>query len=150
MSGFSKGYCSHSFHPISNKLHRKHDNQGGIETTIFWRSAKFLKCYGTLNFWTIDHIKLGISNRCSSYSFLLMSNVMRALATMGNIGLLFLAIGTSLKQFVILWNFNMGFNGKIINCAISWKWLAVERNRWSWFSPSICSVLFGSGHLSSV
>ncbi len=32
------------------------------------------------------------------------------------------------KNFVALWNFNMGVNGKILKCAISWKRLIVERN----------------------
>ncbi len=48
----------------------------------------------------------------------------------------------------------MGVNGKIMKCAVSWKWLTVERNRWKFgtrgIRNSMCRVLFGSGHLSSV
>ena len=33
-----------------------------------------------------------------------------------------------IKKNVALWNFNMGVNGKIIKCAISWKRLIVDRN----------------------
>ncbi len=32
------------------------------------------------------------------------------------------------KNFMALWNFNMGVNGKILKCAKSWKRLIVERN----------------------
>ncbi len=56
-------------------------------------------------------------------------------------------------NFWELWNFNMRANGKIVKCAIFWKWLTVEQNRWKCgtHSPrnSICSALSGSGHLSS-
>ena len=45
-------------------------------------------------------------------------------------------------------------NGKIMKCATSWIWLTVERNGWKFgiCGPrnSLCRVLFGSGHLSSV
>ncbi len=34
------------------------------------------------------------------------------------------------KNFMALWNFNMGVNGKILKCGISWKRLIVERNGW--------------------
>ena len=32
------------------------------------------------------------------------------------------------KNFMALWNFNTGIDGKILKCAISWKRLIVERN----------------------
>ncbi len=32
---FSKGYCCHSFHPISTKLYGKHSNQGSIQVITF-------------------------------------------------------------------------------------------------------------------
>ncbi len=37
----SKGYYSHSFHPISTKLYGNYGNQGGKRAIYFWRSAKF-------------------------------------------------------------------------------------------------------------
>ncbi len=51
-------------------------------------------------------------------------------------------------------NFNMGVNGKIIKCAISWKRPTVERKGWKFGTRcpknSICRVLFRSGHFSSL
>ncbi len=48
----------------------------------------------------------------------------------------------------------MGANGKIMKCAISWKWLTIERNGWNFGAhgprDSLCRVLFRWGHLSSV
>ncbi len=41
-----------------------------------------------------------------------------------------------------------------MKCAISWKWLTIEQNGWKFGTSgprnSLCRVIFGSGHLSSV
>ncbi len=44
--------------------------------------------------------------------------------------LLFLTLGQVLKNLRHFCNFNMGVNGKILKCVISWKRLIVERNGW--------------------
>ncbi len=56
----------------------------------------------------------------------------------------------------MLWHveiFNMAVNGKILICAISWKCLIIEWNRWKFDTRSamycICSVLFMSNSLRS-
>ncbi len=41
-----------------------------------------------------------------------------------------LTIYQKIKNFVVLWNFNMGVNGKLLKNAISWKELTVQRNGW--------------------
>ncbi len=105
---------------------------------------------------TQDHMGLEISKRYSSYSFHPMSIKLNDYicyhAWMQ--GIAFHGIWPSVKSFVALWNFNLADNRKIIKCAISGKQLAVERNGWKFgtHSPrnSLCRVLFGSGHLSSV
>ncbi len=60
----------------------------------------------------------------------------------------------SYKRFVTLCSFNMGVNGKIMKCAISWKRLTVEQKGWKFGTcgarNSICGVPFRSGYLSSV
>ena len=60
--------------------------------------------------------------------------------------LLFLAVDQVSK---LSWNFNMGVNGNIINCAICWKRLALERKT---RGPRnfICRAPFRSGPLSSI
>ncbi len=57
-----------------------------------------------------------------------------------------LLICQKLKKNVALWTFNMGVNGKILKCAISWKRLIVERNEKKWNSGSYVM----SDYLSSV
>ena len=32
------------------------------------------------------------------------------------------------QKLIVLWHFEMGVNGKILKCAISWKLLIIERN----------------------
>ncbi len=44
----SKGYCSHSFHPIWYKIYGKYCNQGEIQVIIFIVICQILKTYGTL------------------------------------------------------------------------------------------------------
>ncbi len=68
---FSKGYCSHSFHPISTKLYGKHGNQGesgGIQ--VFgdlpnWKKLMVVRIFCQHR--TICGSK--ILKRCSSHSF---------------------------------------------------------------------------------
>ncbi len=47
-----------------------------------------------------------------------------------------LAISPVLNLFVALWNFNMGVNGKFVNCAVSGKRLTVEWNGWKFGNRS--------------
>ncbi len=80
------------------------------------------------------------------------SNFMRSLATMGEYRLLlFLAI-SQIKKNVSLWNFNMGVNGKIMKCAIFWKWQTVQtdENFGLMVPETMCRPLFRSYPLSSV
>ncbi len=42
MLTFSKGYSSHSFHPISAKRYGKYDNQWGIQAVVDLPNFKFL------------------------------------------------------------------------------------------------------------
>ncbi len=42
-----------------------------------------------------------------------------------NIGYYFFGGLTKIKHVMTLWNFNLGVNGKILECTISWKWLIV-------------------------
>ena len=48
-------------------------------------------------------------------------------------------------NFMALWKFNMGVNGKIAKCATSWKQMNVEQNGWKFGTPGttvhICKVL---------
>ncbi len=44
MLRFSKGYCCHSFHSISNKLYCKYVGHEGLKGITFWQSAKIKKC----------------------------------------------------------------------------------------------------------
>ena len=68
-----------------------------------------------------------------------------------NTGCYFLGNWPILNKFVTLWNFNMGVNRNIMKCAISWKWLTVERNDENLRLVVLGTrVLFGSGHLSSI
>ena len=42
------------------------------------------------------------------------------------LALLFVALGQGVNIFCHFWNLNMRANGKILKCAISWKWLIKE------------------------
>ena len=57
-------------------------------------------------------------------------NFMRTLPTMGiQLGINFWGNWpTKFKIFLARWNFNMGVNGKMLKCAMSWKGLTVEQN----------------------
>ena len=105
---FSKGYCSHSFHPFSTKLYGKYGHQGGIQAITFWPSAKFTKKnYGTLKFLlTQNHVVLEISKCYSPVVFIwFQPNFMRTLAIIMECSLLlFLEIGRVLK---LLWHFEI-------------------------------------------
>ena len=128
---FSKGYCSHSFHPVSTKLYGKHGNHGGIQAVSSFgdppKIKNFMKCLLTQN-----HMGLEIPKGYSSYTVYPMSiklhedigyhRQIQTIALLGN--------QPSFKSFVALWKFNMGVNGKIIKCAISWKRLTVEQSGW--------------------
>ncbi len=99
---------------------------------------------------------LEISKRYSCYSFHpMLLKLYEDIGYHGRIqAVTFLFNRPNLKKNVALWNFNMRVNGKIMKCAISWKWLTVERNGWKFGTRgprnSLCRVLFGSGHLRSV
>ncbi len=58
-----------------------------------------------------------------------------------------LAISQKLK---ILWHFNMGVDGKILKCAISWKQLIVERNGRKFTTGRICRIILMPECLSLV
>ena len=57
-------------------------------------------------------------------------------------------------NFMALWNFNMGVNGKILKCAISWKQLIIEQNGRKFGTQGttvdLCRVLFMPESLSLV
>ncbi len=93
----------------------------------------------------------GNFKRYSSYSFHLIS--VEDICYRGGIhAVTFLDNRPSSKNYVTLWNFNLGVNGKIVKCVRSWKQLIVERNCWN-IGPhgaSVCTVPFMADPLSSV
>ncbi len=158
MLRFSKSHCSHGFHPISTKVYGKHGNQGGIQVINFSgdlpKIKHFMAPWNCCNHRTIWGWKFQSATHPTVF-IQCQSNFMRTLATMGEYRLLlFLAIGQIKKKIVALWNFNMGVNGKIMKCAIPWKWPTMERNGWKFgtrsLRNSLCRVLFRSGHSSSL
>ncbi len=126
MLRFLKGYCSQSFHSISTKLYCKYVSQEGIQATTFGNKIKNI-FYGTLNFLTQDY---GAGNfKRYSYSLnLIWAKLYEDISHHGGIhSITFLGNRANVTNFVVLWNFDMGNNPKIVKCAISWKWLVVER-----------------------
>ena len=129
---FSKCYSSYSFHPKSITL-------------PFFHLHRTVKCLRALSLCIWRYIKYCIL-LLLLYEDIGYHGGMQAVTFLGN--------PPSYKHFVTLCGFNMGVNGKIMKCAISWKQLTVEQNGWKLGTcgprNSICRVLFRSGHLSSV
>ncbi len=100
---------------------------GEYRLLLFWRCQK-LKFYGTLKFLTQDHMGLGNSKRRWSFHPMSVKLYEGFGYHGGTQAITFLGNGPSFKHFVVLWNFNMGVNGKKLRCEISRKRLIVERN----------------------
>ena len=81
-------------------------------------------------FSTQDHMGLEISKRFSSYSFHLMSaKLYKDISYHGGIQTItFFGNRPSFKNFVVLWNFNMGSQWENLKCGISRKQLIIDQN----------------------
>ncbi len=79
MLRFSQGCCSHSFHPISTKLHGKHGIQGAIQAVTFFfflgggGDIPKLKIWWHFEIFENSHMGLEISKCYFPYSFHLIS-----------------------------------------------------------------------------
>ncbi len=83
----------------------------------------------------------------------LIQNLWRHYLPWGNTGCYFSWQWANLKKNVSLWKFNMGVNWNILTCAISWRRVIVDRNRWKFeihgLKVYMRGVIFISDCLSS-
>ncbi len=135
---FSSGWLCQRSYCHGAGVHRPSVNSGFSETAA-WIQAKFCDVcflfptffnfkflriffvvvnmepyYGIWNFCQLNHMGLEISKRYSSHSFHLMpAKLYEDIGYHGGIqAVTFLGNRLSFKNFVALWNFNMGVNGK--------------------------------------
>ncbi len=116
MLRFSKDHCSHGFHPISIKLCEKHGNQGGYRLSPFLAIRQKFKILWYFDFF----VKTGaygpgleISKHYSCSFQPLSINLHEYIGYHGGKqAIVYLGNRASFLNFVALWNFNMGVNGK--------------------------------------
>ena len=153
MLWFSKGCCSHNFHPqFQSNFKTSMVIRGNTGYGLFWGAAKIIKIWWRFEMF-LNTGPCGAGNFKMLLFLQFWSNVNQTSwgNNMAKYKLFSWLSFKSFKNFVALCNFSIGVNRKIIKCKISWKRLAEERNGGKIGTRGpICRVHFGSRHLSSV